>query len=231
MSKEDKAEFFKKNHQLCGDGLKAAITVSTESVFKKTRSNSFAANDEWMDEDDLEAKFRAKPNQLENVKAHAKTMICPVRNCTLYAVPSYTSIAMDKQEGSTERSITTETESNRKAIHAGEPKEKKPRVEKGDPPLTETAIAKLSKVVEMMDAHKTFAEECLVHELANEVPKKLRDQVSLKLADFMAHRAVVMMALDSKIGKMKDLQSGTTHTLSELDTALGKVRTIIDDLQ
>ena len=114
VSKTDKTKVFQQNREILGPGLKAALTQTIEHTFRQKRETSFAADGDWLDEDDVKEMFKNKPEQFKHVLANAKTMTCPVRGITLYEVLKYKSHSSDHKEMANGRRLEVSTATSHK---------------------------------------------------------------------------------------------------------------------
>ena len=82
--------FFQAAKTAMGNDLKLAILRTIEQ--KKTQSNkeSFRGSGEYLDEDDLRAKYKDKPTQIANILANTRQYFCKIRGVTLFEIPEYT---------------------------------------------------------------------------------------------------------------------------------------------
>ena len=91
MDKDKKLDFYNTCRDLTGQHLKGFMKQFLEKEVQTTTQTHLSGNGVWRDEADLKEKYEKKPDQLEAVKANARTMMCPLRQCVLYEDLDYNS--------------------------------------------------------------------------------------------------------------------------------------------
>lgn len=101
----DRLEIFYKEHShLRGDDLKTKVEEHVQDWKSSMTRFEFNTDAEYLDEVDLKEKYSNKPDALTNILQNAQRYYCPVKKCTLYADPKYTSRVQDATEnGTTEK--------------------------------------------------------------------------------------------------------------------------------
>ena len=91
VSKEKKTEFFRNCHDKVGKELKAMMEETISESVAEEEMESWIADGKYLDWQDMEVKYKGKPDQLKSIFANTKTHFCPVRNTKLYEDPEYMS--------------------------------------------------------------------------------------------------------------------------------------------
>ena len=184
MPKDEKAEWYKENHDLCGEALVASIHESVEKVNTESKTLENTGRGFAFDSPDLAARYKnKKPEILENVRKNAKTFIHPLRQCTMYEDIDYESKFTEKQDVSTKRTLSVSTDRKRAKAKAA-PKQtddtQQPVVKK----LTPADVKYLEKVNTSVTAMITESEgkQKVKTELGDLLPAYLMKQLDVTLA-------------------------------------------------
>ena len=232
LGKDEKKAFYLANHKAMGTGLALAMDESIKNMFTQTSRSTFEAEGTWHDEVDVREMFKDKIDQRDNILKFGKTLLCPVRNCRLYEVMAYKSKASDEQEAIRARSVTCSQSSGRKAMKEieGEPKEKKPKLEKGPTMLNDLSLTKLSKLSQKLTEKLVILAAMLKVGTDNKVPDKLMQNLSLHKANMEEAKSLIDMAIESKHGKFTDLSKQANTIIFESLEAVKNVQTVLDAL-
>ena len=77
--KESRKSFYKECALLFDDQLAKRVDEILEQKSVQTAKLSFKGQGKWLDKEDLEAKYRGKPQQLESIYEHANCFEHPTR--------------------------------------------------------------------------------------------------------------------------------------------------------
>jgi hypothetical protein len=91
MSKEHREKYYKTGHGLMGKDLKAAIEETMSEYYSEKEMEAWIKDGKFLDKEDMEEKFKAKPHQLKSILANTKTHYCNVRDVLLYEDPEFVS--------------------------------------------------------------------------------------------------------------------------------------------
>jgi hypothetical protein len=209
MPKDEKADWYKENHDLCGEALVASIHESVEK--EKTESTTLENSGKGFafDSPDLAARYKnKKPEILENVRASAKTFIHPLRKCKMYEDIDYESKFTEKQESSTKRTLSISTDRKRAKAKAA-PKQT-------DDPKAEPVVKKLTPAdVKYLDNAMTTVTECIeelegkadvIVELGALLPPYLQKQLEVTVASARQCGALIHLYQSQGEGSMKELK-------------------------
>ncbi len=64
-------------------------------VDKSKSQEKFSKEDDFLDEADIEEKFKNKPDQLARVMAQKPSFVCPITGAELRTVPTYRKLHAD----------------------------------------------------------------------------------------------------------------------------------------
>ena len=166
-SNEAKKDFFQQHSALTGQELKKELEITLSQVEKERARDYDEQVAEWLDEIDLQAKYKDKPAQLKSILEKAEKREHPTRGVTLYADITY----LSQRTGIVE----VETAGKRKATShevlkaAKKIKDEKQEKQKRGPssaftakPLATSQRAKLAKIEQKLgqvkEEHKQFGE-------------------------------------------------------------------------
>ena len=94
---DKRADFMKKGNGLCGRDLDKQMAESIQWVKTRKETTKFDEGGKFEDEDDLEEKYKDKPDILDNIKANAASMTDPVRLVKMFYVPKYSVLISRKK--------------------------------------------------------------------------------------------------------------------------------------
>lgn len=98
VSKEDKQKFYKDCRDECGDNLLVRMQECIMHSTTRTSMAQFATTGTFLDLDDLTAKYKTKPAQLDSIIQNARKVQCPVKRVTLYEDIAYSSTLAESEE-------------------------------------------------------------------------------------------------------------------------------------
>ena len=124
---EKKKALFVRSQEEHGFDLAVEIKLLTNEARTERTQARFVASGALTDKEDLEEKYKKKPEQLANIFANAYNFMCPIRKCQLWADPAYVKTNAWESEKETKR--TMETESTRR-LKKSKTTQKKPKVKK-----------------------------------------------------------------------------------------------------
>ena len=136
VSDKDKNAFYLECREKAGTELQFRMQETIHDSSSKKSVVNFGSSGIFIDEEDLNEKYKRKPEQLASIKANTRTMQCPVRKVKLYEDPEF-KLTVDDTE-------TRIQEKKRKAEFARE-EEKQKKGRKGTQQATpEEEEAKLT---------------------------------------------------------------------------------------
>ena len=123
VPEEEKRKFYEENVDLAGESLVVKMQeVIAHSTIKRSAVR-FIGTGEWLDEVDLDEKYKHKPEQLTNIKENTRTMVCPIRRVKLFEDMKFASETVDEEirEEARERMLETapKAQPKSKANHKG----------------------------------------------------------------------------------------------------------------
>ena len=91
VSKEHRTNFYRHGHELMGKDLKALVEETISESYSEKEMEAWIKDGKFLDKEDMEEKFKAKPHQLKSILANTKTHYCNVRDVLLYEDPEFVS--------------------------------------------------------------------------------------------------------------------------------------------
>jgi hypothetical protein len=242
LGPDERRQFYKENHLLLGTELAMQMDTTIRLHYTQKSSNSFAANGDWLDEDEVRTLYKDKPGQFESTIANARQMAHPVRRVTLYEVLVFKSASSREESNQGERVIAMSTVQHERAAKrkvavkdketAEEEKPKKIKAEKVSS-LSAQQTDKLDKYCKTVEASIGATQ----HECKNlfdefpDIPKIYHRNFALKEVEVMSTVAALNLAIATNQGKVKDLMGNAKKALTEFMDAAAKVITQASDLQ
>jgi hypothetical protein len=214
LTKEERTQFFITNRKAMGEELSVAVQeVITVSLTKK-QEIEFKGTGEFMDEDDIRAKYAKKPKQADSIIQNSRSMYDSIRETTLYEDMKYASKIAKSEvlDNTTQQTLTHDR------YVKGKPAAKK---EKGVAIKTET----VEEVSELSEAQKTSLVQMVseITELKGHLDVELQNIHTNEVKEFMVAASVTLaeacgfkmkefvagigVVLDSNSGDFKDLKS------------------------
>jgi hypothetical protein len=225
MGAEAKREFLSQNKTLFGEALKVSMVSWAERTQEKALTDTYTQKGDWLDSNEVDARFIKSPAQAAAVKKNARSHFCPVREVDLYEVLEYTSKKKQKTEDRNFRTMTGESrEQHRPAAKA----------KSAAGPSSESKFAKLvSRLKEKVEEHATQLELALLPSAQEWVPTKIVAQDKKLAASAKAEVAACEMAmLPEYEGNTDEIHKTAGETIVLLTIAtkrLTKCLAIIED--
>ena len=95
VSDKEKNAFYCECREKAGTELQFRMQETIHDSSSKKSIVNFGSSGIFIDEDDLNEKYKRKPEQLASIKANTRTMTCPVRKVKLYEDPEFKLTAGD----------------------------------------------------------------------------------------------------------------------------------------
>ena len=86
----NRAKFKERNLHTLGPDMPAAIENYVEEMHTQTTVDKFSSQGHYKDKQDLQEKYKNKPEQLASILQNAPQMECKIRSVTFYKDPDYT---------------------------------------------------------------------------------------------------------------------------------------------
>ena len=192
-SKEEKERFFNDHNNDSNETLKKHLETLSIETDKESLMKQFAQKSAWLDEADLQKKYKDKPDQLQAVKQNATTMEHPTRKVTLYEDIEFLANIEETTEQSNEkkRQLTTEetVAAPKKAA-----RQRPWRPTDAQKTQMQRALEKADKLE--VDLHNGI-EQCKGVEVASFIPKPVVDRATRALLELKAAKSQVELALES----------------------------------
>lgn len=103
VAEEDKRAFYQECESKCGQELLMRMQETILHSTKKTSLAQFTTTGVFLDMEDLERKYKDKPEQLAEIIKNTRKMQCPLKKITLYEDLEYQSKLADSEERVEER--------------------------------------------------------------------------------------------------------------------------------
>ena len=216
MPKEQKTKYYRENHHLMGDDLKAAIQETISESHSEKELEAWIRDGKFLDEVDMTKKFEGKPEQLKSVFANTKRIYCNVRNVLLFEDPEY----MSKKRSSNESSKDSKREitSGRDMKPA---KFQKVREENGEPEtLSKGQIKMLNDHVKTLadgpeKMLKDLLEEAGQEGIATMIAPPVLQKLELAIASIDAQKTSIELVVENKIGDVPNILKELTDAKKE----------------
>jgi hypothetical protein len=154
MSKNEKAQFYAKSHNLLGKDLAMQICESVSVAKSISESKKLIDRSKYKDEIDLKEDYKNKPEQLKNILKNAPTMECPIRKVKLYADPDYEVVSTQEEFEERKRKLDFVTDRTVKAVKRAKPL-KAVKIEgdepKGEHDLTDEELKAIQEIITPID--------------------------------------------------------------------------------
>jgi len=226
-----RSEFFKKNHGVMGEGLKAAIEKTCEESKISTQKWENVIVGDWKTAEELEKKYPKE--EIQFIKAKAQQKDHPTRNVTLYWDLNYSSKQVESHETVrvAKRKITVNDGIKAKKVKAVEAK-----AEKREKPtssnvkaLTESQKKTLDSLVTKMTLSRQKLEGSIKvaegPDIAAAIPKWIKNKAELALISSKETQAAYELDIlngqvDMKYAKdqLTTSKNHMTHTCTQLTT-------------
>ena len=229
-SKEAKKDFFLQHATLAGNDLKQELEHATTQLERETTNDYDDADTAWLDEVDLQQKYKDKPDQLKSIMDTAETREHPTRKVTLYADINFSSKHSKRHE--------VEAETKRKCTSmetvkgAKKPKKEKPEKTE-DKPLNKGQKAKLTKLEHKLEEIKVLwgqQQQCTHDQfLKTFLPQTVLESALKAMADVDACIAEVPLVLgDGWKGDFKAVLDRVTAAAEGGEASNGRVANLLE---
>ena len=196
VNKTSKAKWMRDNAKVFGQELQKSVLEAIEESRVQRNLTEFINSGAFKDKNDLEAKYKDKPDQLSNIFRNARTMTCPVRSVMLRLDPDY---KLSHSFSNCGTRTTTRKMRQRTHIKKGQLKDNamalKLKAKLKNLPensLTRGDITKLTKIKQKLDEALEYSEELL-----SDLNGEHKDNKALAEATVSS----ITIALESKLNR------------------------------
>ena len=221
MPKEQRTKYYRENHQLMGDNLKAAIKETISESHSEKEMEAFIKDGKFLDKEDMTKKYEGKPEQLESIFANTKRFHCDVRDVLLYEDPEYMSTKRSSKESSkdSKREITSERDMKPAKVPKVREENREPET------LTKGQVKMLTEHVETLtdgvEKHlKVLLEEAGQEGIAAMIAPPVLQKLKLAIASINAQRTAIELAVENKSGDvpniLKDLKQANSEAANTI---------------
>jgi hypothetical protein len=222
-------------HTAFGGDLAKLVKVHMEQSHATSRVDAFYKGGRFIDGEDLDVKYKEKPQQLVSIKANAVSFKCPIRMCIMYQDPEYvlTDEAKDEKRSTTKRTVEAEFEMK---------KDKRAKTVKVDATDTEPIVAHLKggHIAKLKEAHdkvckiKDVFAECrarVTAEIAPHCPKFIIDKSAVLACEFASVLASIDVAVESASGDFKLIVREAGSVMKASKTLKDSLSNILDEAE
>ena len=229
--------FYTSHAHLRGDELKSKVEELVSDWKTATTKFEFNVEGEYLDEDDLNQKYSAKPEMLRNILQNAPRHFCPVKKIYLYADPKYTSKIQDATEYGTQQKRKgamvlkdDEAPNKKKGGGKGGGKEKQEPGEEEVPKIKAGEKKKMQKKTEQTNAKylqlKDLVSKCASY--GNMIPPYVLDHANKTIGSADEVIANTQKTLDEGKGDSGSLQKALDEIFDQVGTAIVRVKAQVD---
>ena len=186
--------------------------------YSEKEMEAWIKDGKFLDKEDMEEKFKAKPHQLKSILANTKTHYCNVRDVLLYEDPEYMSQNKSTKESGkdSKRQISSDRTSK-----AG--KVPKITVDGGEPEdLSAGQVKMLTKEVEALStpekALNDLLEEAGKESIAAMIAAPVLAKLKLAIASVAAQRTSIELSVENKNGDVPSILKELTEAKKEAAT-------------
>lgn len=239
VSENEKKEFYQKYKEMAGQDLLTRLQETVTEHKKTSSAVSFEGTGDYIDEIDLDEKYKNKPDQLAAIKANTRTYFCSVRQVQLNEDVKYKRKAVETEEymkvqKRKMQSIPLEQgEGDGTAADSSSCKKGKKEAAKSElPKLKAGGKKKVSKKVELMNAKKLQLMDWNCKARGEKVKDLVPSYVvkaSTKLVDdAVAFGVECDSILDSGHGDADEVIKKADAFMEQLTEMMGRVKCQVD---
>jgi len=242
MSLDARERFYQENHAKYGQDLEALVEHAVTEVLKTRVTVTFGGSGLFLDEADLDDKYRDKPAQLAAIKRNGRRVYCSVRETTLFEVLEYNSSAVCEEELIKEEERKWEQARQLK----GEKAPKKPKTVKREiaageagavvpKPVAAGTLKRIARLVENVKAKSELiaqskAEIEATPRLNDFVPKYAVSRATIAVASAVEQIASAEIVLEEKASaNSKELLSSLSDAKEKVESASTSLSYQIDE--
>lgn len=225
LTRDERADFFLKNADLMGKDLAKAITNTASLSYTDEQVDGFLASGKWLDEIDLDEKYKNKPEQLAEIKKRARTFVHPTRQVKLYEDLDFDSTAGLTAKRKAEQRVESQSnEQEKKPKRQKTEKSSEAKTEKrAEKPLTAQQQEKYAKLAKKLDDAITTLEETDTtvksEQYVDYIAKAAHDTSNRALLEAQAQKAALALMLEP------GWEGKATQVEKEIRDKMGKAQT------
>ena len=241
---EEKQQWMQRHADFHGADLKKAIANITSLSLSDEQVDNFLANGKWLDEIDLDDKYKNKLEQLEEIKKRARTFVHPTRQVTLYEDLDFDSsagvLSKRKEETRVEaQSFDTIKKVKKQKTENVEPNVKESALEEkktNQKQLSDKQKEKYKKLEQKFSAASNSLKEAVAiveqPEYAGYIGKAIRDQATQILMTAKTQQAALEMMLeDGWEGKASEVEKACRENMAQAQSATTRLLRQIEDAE
>lgn len=230
--------FYEKHAHLRGDDLKSKVEEVVTDWKQSTTRVEFNTDGEYMDEVDLAEKYANKPDMLKNILMNAPRYFCPVKKCTLYSDPKYTSRIQDatengtveKRKGQVALKEDEAEQGNKRRNTKKTGKDKEAETNDGEKKIKAGEKKKLVKKIDNVGAKGLQLQDMMkkCQDYGNMIPQYVLDNAK-KASDSVAGvLGVAQTCVDTMKGDADGASTSLDELLDKLTVAAARVKSQMD---
>ena len=243
-SAEAQAKWMVDNHNAIGAQLQANVRKSITEQKLTNRERSFKAVGGWLDEKELDTKYKDRPDQLAEIKKNAQSFTHPTRKVTIYEDLDFTSLDARSEFVSRKEEIEMEAEEKLKKLAAPKAKKEKkvrPMLTTGEPiedvpkELTEPQTKKATSVSQRLEKLLKQANDIMpkAESKGADIAGTFKQKAKAAMEECTASFGIMQECLQKKKAvKFNDLWKAASEAATSLKTAIEKLEgalSLLDD--
>ena len=229
LSRIERQSFFTKWHGEVHVDLSRAISETLLESVSKHESSPISPK--WLDEFQLNERYKGREEQVENIKKNAESKECKVRGVMLWADPEYTVNEMARQESNRQlkRELSMCTVSNPEKVQKVDPApNEEPKFTEKQEKMLET---EQTKTRELLKKVKLTNHKANLPELVKGIKKEDRDPLKKREITLASMMATLDKSIGSGSGHFKELRKKIRALRSEVKTDNTKLKKCIADAE
>ena len=179
----DKQDYFRNGHLCKGKELQNLISKTITQHRSKTNRVTYAQDDEFLDQEDLEKRFENKPIALKGIYDNAESFVCEKTKIKMWAVPKYTKREINDDEIVEKRQRSFESEFQ--IAKVARPKKKPKMVEDREEKVAKGRIEAFQKMWEKATEVRHELEAVLLEANGEDVKSQLPAKTFSKGTDLI----------------------------------------------
>ena len=233
ISGEARAKLMLSAHNSFGSDLSKLLKVQLEQSHASSRLEVFTKGGGFVDEIDLNAKYKNKPEQLANIKANASQFTCPVRKCLMYQDPEYLLKNESREEHTSTTKRTIEAEVTVKKVKKAKTQPRAADSVVKVEHLKPTQVQKLRETSDKITKAEELFSACRarITDVEEHCPKFIIDKAAIQAAEFASTKASIDVAIESTSGDIKLLMRDAGTVMKNSKNLKDSLSNILDEAE
>jgi len=236
LSKENRVKFMLQAKTSFGCDLAKLVSLSMTQMHHDSRMKAFTKGGGYVDEEDLNEKYKNKPAQLAAIKANANAFDCPIRLTKLYQDPEYALKDEHREEAvqtlkrQADSKVTVKSQKEAKTAKKPKAIETEVKAVVFTPSQTDklkTALVKVDKAEEnFLHARNRITASTEPH-----LPKFIVEKAAIQCAAFATAKAAIDCAMEANSGDFKVLMREAGDALKHSKTLKDSLKNMLDEAE